>query len=66
MKYGNFKKTLDKYFDDDEEIYPHAWGSCVSFYKLYHGQPAGLIETDSDMESIDFIPKDDPKRLTAR
>lgn len=66
MKYRDFKKTLDKYFDDDEEIYPHAWGSCVTFYKLYHGQRGGLIETDSDMESIDFIPKDDPKRLTAR
>lgn len=46
MKYRDFKKTLDKYFDDDEEIYPHAWGSCVTFYKIYHGQRGGLIEAD--------------------
>ena len=46
MKYGDFKKTLDKYFKDDYEIYPHAWGSCVTFYKLYHGQRGGLIEAD--------------------
>lgn len=46
MKYREFKKTLDKYFDDDEEIYPHAGMSCVTFYKLYHGQRGGLIEAD--------------------
>lgn len=51
MKYRDFKATLDKYFDDEEEIYPHAWGphawgSCVTFYKLYHGQRGGLIEAD--------------------
>lgn len=40
------RETKTRYFDDDEEIYPHAWGSCVTFYKLYHGQRGGLIEAD--------------------
>lgn len=46
MKYKDFKEILNKYFDDDEEIYPHAWGSCVTFYKLFHGHLGGLIEAD--------------------
>lgn len=63
MKYSEFKKTLDKYFDDDEEIYPHAWGSCVTFYKLYHGQQGGLIEADPNHgERITIMFKTEPDK----
>ena len=60
MKYRDFKKTLDKYFDDNEEIYPHAGGRCVTFYKLYHGQRGGLIEADPNhSEWITIVFKDE-------
>lgn len=68
MKYRDFKAELDKYFGDDEEIYPHAWGSCVTFYKFYHGQKGGLIESSSGCElvSITFKVESDLKGLAAR
>lgn len=69
MKYRDFKKTLDKYFDDEEEIYPHAWGSCVTFYKLYHGQRGGLIEADpnhGERITITFKDESDLKALAAQ
>lgn len=57
MKYKEFKEELDKYFDDDEEIFPHACGSCVMFCKIFHGQTGGLVETefDGDRVPISFI-----------
>lgn len=68
MKYRDFKAELDKYFDDDEEIYPHAWGSCVTFYKIYHGQTGGLVEVEpgGDRERIAFKAESDLKGLAAR
>lgn len=67
MKYKDFKKTLDKYFKDDEEIYPHAWGSCVTFYKLYHGQSGGLIEADiSHGEMISMVFKEEQDKCFRR
>lgn len=68
MKYRDFKAELDRYFDDDEEIYPHAWGGCVSFYKIYHGQNGGLIEIapGGDRVSITFKVESDLKGLAAR
>ena len=69
MKYRDFKETLDKYFDDDEEIYPHAWGSCVTFYKLYHGQRGGLIEADpnhGERITITFKDESDLKALATQ
>lgn len=67
MKYKDFKKTLDKYFDDDEEIYPHACGSCVTFYKLYHGQRGGLIEADPNHgERITITFKDEADNKEAQ
>ena len=63
MKYREFKAELDRYFDDEEEIYPHAWGSCVTFYKLYHGQRGGLIEADPNHgERVSIIFKKDSEK----
>lgn len=64
MKYRDFKAELDKYFGDDEEIYPHAWGphawgSCVTFYRSYHGQKGGLIESSSGCEMVSMTFKDE-------
>ena len=66
MKYKDFKKTLDKYFRDNDEIYPHAWGSCFTFYKLYHGQRGGLIEADpnhGERITITFKAESDDKEV---
>jgi hypothetical protein len=46
MKYKKLKAELDKHFNDDDEIYPHEGSGCVVFYKIYHGQPGGLIEEE--------------------
>lgn len=47
MKYKDFKKTLDKYFNEDDQIYPHAGCNCVVFYKIFHGQKGFLIEKEA-------------------
>ena len=61
MKYKEFKKELDKYFNDNDEIYPHAGCNCVTFYKIFHGQWGGLIESDpnEDRIPIEFKSRDD-------
>ena len=54
MKYKKFKEALDKYFKDDDEIYPHAGCSMVLFCDIYHGQQAVKIDrSDIDMAFID-------------
>jgi len=44
MKYADFKKALDEYFLPDDEIFPHASGSVVTFYHIYHGQSCVTVE----------------------
>lgn len=44
MKYAEFKKALDEYFLPDDEIFPHASGSVVTFYHIYHGQSCVTVE----------------------
>ncbi len=68
MKYKEFKKTLDMYFQDNDEIYPHAWGSCVTFYKIFHGQRGGLVEKEpgGETECITFHDNSDIDFMTAR
>lgn len=57
MKYKDFKKLLDEHFNDEDEIFPHAGFSCVSFYHVYHGQNIGMIFDDDRMTAIDFTEK---------
>ena len=54
MKYKDFKKALDAYFKDDDEIYPHAGMGCVLFTDIYHGQEFFKVDkADMDFEFID-------------
>lgn len=67
MKYRDFKAELDKYFKDDDEIFPHAGFSCVSFYKIFHGQTFGIIvDNNGETTSIEFCQKSDLKGLAKR
>lgn len=57
MKYKEFKKVLNEHFNDDDEIFPHAGFSHVSFYHEYHGQDIGIIIDDDGMTTINFAQK---------
>ena len=58
MKYKDFKKALDAYFKDDDEIYPHASRELVLFTDIYGGQPKFRVDkVDRDFEFIDCRPE---------
>lgn len=65
MKYKELKAELDKHFNDDDEIYPHAGSGCVVFYHVYHGQPGGLIEGEPGgaLDGVVFYTVKDDARL---
>ena len=39
-----FQKALDECFLPDDEIFPHASGSAVTFHHIYHEQTCVTVE----------------------